>query len=45
MNMGRFMNKNELQKIAKLMVSPQKGILAADESTGTIKKKIRLDKS
>ena len=39
MNMGRFMNKNELQKIAKLMVSPQKGILAADESTGTIKKR------
>ena len=33
------MNKNELQKIAKLMVSPQKGILAADESTGTIKKR------
>ena len=33
------MNKNELQKVAKLMVSPKKGILAADESTGTIKKR------
>ena len=39
MNMERFMNKNELQKVAKLMVSPKKGILAADESTGTIKKR------
>ena len=39
MNMGRFMNKNELQKIAKLMVSPQKGILAADESTPTCTKR------
>ena len=33
------MDKNELKKIANLMVSPKKGILAADESTGTIQKR------
>ena len=40
------MNKNELKKVANFMVSPRKGILAADESTGTIKKRfdsINLD--
>jgi len=36
------MNTNELEKIAKAMVAAGKGILAADESTGTIKK--RFDK-
>jgi fructose-bisphosphate aldolase class I len=36
------MNKPELEKIARAMVAPGKGILAADESTGTIKK--RFDK-
>ena len=33
------MNKKELKKVANFMVSPKKGILAADESTGTIKKR------
>lgn len=33
------MNKDELVKTAKAMVAPGKGILAADESTGTIKKR------
>ncbi len=33
------MNSVELQKIAKAMVAPGKGILAADESNGTIKKR------
>ncbi|MDG2101173.1 MAG: fructose-bisphosphate aldolase class I [Dehalococcoidia bacterium] len=33
------MDKNELKKIANLMVSPKKGILAADEITGTIQKR------
>jgi fructose-bisphosphate aldolase class I len=36
------MNLEELNRIAKLMVAPGKGILAADESTGTIQK--RFDK-
>ena len=36
------MNLDELNAIAKLMVAPGKGILAADESTGTIQK--RFDK-
>ena len=36
------MKKQELEKIARAMVAPGKGILAADESTGTIKK--RFDK-
>jgi fructose-bisphosphate aldolase class I len=34
------MDVNELNKIAKIMVAPKKGILAADESTGTIKKRL-----
>ncbi len=33
------MNLSELNKVAKAMVAPGKGILAADESTGTIKKR------
>ena len=33
------MNKDQLIKVAKAMVAPGKGILAADESTGTIKKR------
>src|SRR5947207_14989405 len=33
------MNLAELNKIAKAMVAPGKGILAADESSGTIKKR------
>ena len=33
------MNLAELNKIAQAMVAPGKGILAADESTGTIKKR------
>jgi fructose-bisphosphate aldolase class I len=33
------MNLTELNKIATAMVAPGKGILAADESSGTIKKR------
>ncbi|HKZ73264.1 MAG TPA: class I fructose-bisphosphate aldolase [Steroidobacteraceae bacterium] len=33
------MNRSELERIARAMVAPGKGILAADESTGTIKKR------
>jgi fructose-bisphosphate aldolase class I len=33
------MNLAELNKVARAMVAPGKGILAADESTGTIKKR------
>ena len=33
------MNKDELAKVAKAMVAKGKGILAADESSGTIKKR------
>src|ERR1700761_1222191 len=33
------MNVEELNKIAHKMVAPGRGILAADESTGTIKKR------
>jgi fructose-bisphosphate aldolase class I len=33
------MNLNELNKVAKAIVTPGKGILAADESTGTIKRR------
>ncbi len=33
------MNLTELNKIAHAMVAPGKGILAADELTGTIKKR------
>ena len=36
------MNRNELARIAHAMVAPGRGILAADETTGTIKK--RFDK-
>ncbi|HTC83292.1 MAG TPA: class I fructose-bisphosphate aldolase, partial [Rhizomicrobium sp.] len=36
------MNLEELNRTAKKMVTPGKGILAADESTGTIQK--RFDK-
>src|SRR5512136_1544123 len=35
----RAMKVNELNKIAQAMVAPGKGILAADESSGTIKKR------
>jgi fructose-bisphosphate aldolase class I len=35
----RAMNLAELNKIAQQMVAPGKGLLAADESTGTIKKR------
>ncbi|MGH8179661.1 MAG: class I fructose-bisphosphate aldolase, partial [Steroidobacteraceae bacterium] len=40
------MNRNELARIAQAMVAKGKGILAADESTGTIAKRfdaIRLE--
>src|ERR1700712_4698211 len=33
------MNLDELNKVARAMVAPGKGLLAADESTGTIKKR------
>ena len=33
------MNLAELNKVARAMVAPGKGILAADESSGTIKKR------
>ena len=33
------MNRSELEANARAMVAPGKGILAADESTGTIKKR------
>src|ERR1700693_6190964 len=33
------MNLSELNKVAEAMVAPGRGILAADESTGTIKKR------
>ncbi len=33
------MTKNELHEVARAMVAPGKGILAADESTGTIQKR------
>ena len=36
------MNLGELNKIAQAMVAPGKGILAADESSGTIKKRFDL---
>ena len=38
-NAGETMNLAELNKVAEAMVAPGKGILAADESTGTIKKR------
>src|ERR1700724_1274845 len=37
--MERTMNLSELNKVAEAMVAPGRGILAADESTGTIKKR------
>ena len=33
------MNLADLNKVAQAMTAPGKGILAADESTGTIKKR------
>ena len=33
------MNLTELNKVAEAMVQPSRGILAADESTSTIKKR------
>ena len=33
------MNKDQLHKVALALVAPGKGILAADESTGTIQKR------
>ena len=33
------MNLTELNKVATALVAPGRGILAADESTGTIKKR------
>src|SRR5271163_1992982 len=33
------MNLSDLNKVAQAMVAPGKGLLAADESTGTIKKR------
>src|SRR5229473_737271 len=36
---GNPMNLVELNKVANAMVAPGKGILAADESTGTIKRR------
>lgn len=33
------MNLSDLNKVAQAMVTPGKGILAADKSTGTIKKR------
>jgi fructose-bisphosphate aldolase class I len=37
--MEGMMNLDELNKVAQAMVAPGKGILAADESSGTIKKR------
>jgi fructose-bisphosphate aldolase class I len=37
--MEKIMNLDELNKVALAMVAPGKGILAADESSGTIKKR------
>jgi fructose-bisphosphate aldolase, class I len=37
--MEDFMNLAELNKVAEAMVAPGRGILAADESSGTIKKR------
>ena len=36
------MNMNDLTATARAMVAPGKGILAADESTGTIKKRFDI---
>src|SRR5512143_3745754 len=37
--MEKAMKLDELNKVAQAMVAPGKGILAADESSGTIKKR------
>ena len=37
--MEGMINLDELNKVAQAMVAPGKGILAADESSGTIKKR------
>src|SRR5215470_16017013 len=37
--MEGMMNLTELNKVAEAMTAPGKGILAADESSGTIKKR------
>ncbi len=37
--MEGMMNLNELNKVAQAMVAPGKGILAADESSATIRKR------
>src|SRR5215831_15654478 len=39
MRWRKLMNVSELNKVARAMVAPGKGILAADESSGTIKKR------
>src|SRR3954463_4636377 len=36
---GALMNLTELNRVAEAMVAPGRGILAADESSGTIKKR------
>src|ERR1043166_4001017 len=36
---GDLMNLNDLNRVAEAMVAPGRGILAADESSGTIKKR------
>src|SRR6476660_238014 len=36
---GELMNLSELSRVAEAMVAPRRGILAADESSGTIKKR------
>src|ERR1700716_269247 len=36
---GGLMNLTELNRVAEAMVAPGRGILAADESSGTIKKR------
>src|SRR5438445_4556094 len=37
---GGLMNLTELNRVAEHMVAPGRGILAADESSGTIKKRV-----
>jgi fructose-bisphosphate aldolase class I len=41
MHEGRIMTNFDLESIATSMVSPGKGLLAADESTGTIEKRFK----
>src|SRR5918996_859683 len=38
---GERMNTNDLAGVARALVAPGKGILAADESTGTIEKRFK----